>query len=505
MASELTTAVRNDSLAYGKAFVVRRQECGSLGQSSLEEAFRRAGEQLERLAAKEDIFAAHLEILQDPLLEETVNEFINDGFNCQDAVNKACEAICGQFEAIDDEYLRARADDVRDVCRRLEKCILSDSSNPFEGIMKGDIIVAEELFPSDTAEMDLSLPVGFITAKGSSTSHVCIIARQHSIPVLTGVAGCCESIATDDTVIISGREGKVFINPGNDLLSHYQELKANESKLPGVAEQLKACGRKIALLANAGNIEDVRKAISDGAEGIGLLRTEFLFMSSRSLPDEDEQYECYREAARICGDKPLIIRTMDIGGDKPVPMLSIPPQQNPFLGLRGVRLSLERTDIFKTQLRALLRAAVEGNIKVMFPMICTVSEFRKCKLLLEECAEELGHRGVPYRDDIHLGIMIETPASVLLADEFAREVSFFSIGTNDLTQYIMAADRGEASVAYLYDQKSPAVLRAIAMVVEAAHKHGIEVGICGELASDPSVTGTLAEMGIDELSCSSVS
>lgn len=505
MSSELNTTVRNDSVALGRAFVITRHENSGAGQTSLSDAFAKAAEQLEKLAEQNEIFAAHLEILQDPMLEDTVNEFVADGCSTNEAVEKASEAICAQFEEIDDEYLRARADDVKDVCRRLEKCLTSDADNPFDGIREGDIIVAEELFPSDTAEMDLSKVGGFITAKGSSTSHVCIIARQHSIPVITGVAGCCETISTDDEILIYGPEGKVFINPDECLIAHCRDLAACQSKLPGISEQIKAGGKPVALLANAGNVEDVRRAIAGGAGGIGLLRTEFLFMASKDLPSEDEQYESYREAAMICGDKPLIIRTMDIGGDKPVPGISIPAQQNPFLGLRGVRLSLERTDLFKTQLRAILRAGVEGNIKVMFPMICTPEEFRRCKMLMEECAGELQEQGIPHADKLPLGIMVETPSSVLLAEEFAQEVSFFSIGTNDLTQYLMAADRGESSVAYLYDQKGTAVMRAIKMVAEAAHRHGIEVGICGELASDPTATKSLLDLGIDELSCSVIS
>lgn len=505
MPSELTTNVRNDSVALGKAFVVNRRKCSGCAQTSLGEAFRKAAGQLEKLSEENEIFAAHLEILQDPILEDSINEFIASGLDCREAISEASAAICAQFEEIDDEYLRARADDVKDVCRRLGSCLDSDSSNPFEGIQEGDIIVAEELFPSDTAEMDLSKVGGFITAKGSSTSHVCIIARQHSIPVLTGVTGCCEAVSTGDTVCISGPEGKVFINPGEILATQCRERIARQSGRPRISSQIKASGKKVALMANAGNVEDVRRAIAQGAEGIGLFRTEFLFMTTKGLPSEDTQYESYREAARICKDKPLIIRTMDIGGDKPVPGVSIPMQQNPFLGLRGVRFSLDRVDIFKTQLRAILRAGTEGNIKVMFPMVCTLDEFHRCRRLMEECAGELQAQGIPHADILPLGIMVETPSSVLLADEFAREVSFFSIGTNDLTQYIMAADRGEASVAYLYDQKAPAVLRAVRMVTEAAHRHGVEVGICGELASDPTATQSLLDFGIDELSCSVIS
>ncbi len=502
MPIELTTSVKNDSFALGKAFIVGGQRCRANWRTSLRNAFDKASEQLEKLAEQNDIFAAHLEILQDPILEDTVNQFIADGYDCADAVIKASESICSQFEEIDDEYLKARTDDVKDVCRRLVRCLCTDEANPFAGIGKGDIIVAGELFPSDTAEMDLSKVGGFITAGGSSTSHVCIIAKQHSIPVLTGVVGCIEAISANDLVLISGPEGKVYINPDESLIAHCHDLIAGRARVPGISEQIKASGKNVTLMANAGNVEDIRKAIACGAGGIGLLRTEFLFMASKELPDEDTQYRIYREAARICGDKPLIVRTIDIGGDKPVPGISIPRQQNPFMGLRGVRLSLKHKDVFKTQLRAILRAAVEGNIKVMFPMICTLDEFHKCKLLVEECAGELLLQGIPHADNLPLGIMVETPSSVLLADEFARQADFFSIGTNDLTQYIMAADRGESSVSYLYDQKNPAVLRAVKTVADAAHKYGIEVGICGELASDPDATQFLLDIGIDELSCS---
>jgi len=499
----LTTSVRCDALAMGNAFLAGRPENSSGRASSLTTALEKVGEDLKLLAEKNDIFAAQLEILQDPLLEDTIKEFIDSGQNEVAAVGSASAAIVSEFEAIDDEYLKARGDDVRDVCKRITQCLTGSSNNDFNDVREGDIIVAEELLPSDTALIDLSLPSGFITSKGSITSHVCIIARQHSISAITGVKDCYSLIHNGDTLIIDGSKGIVIVNPDGQTIRQYQDILKRRSASPCIAELIRSSSRKVKLMGNAGNLEDIHKAISDGAEGIGLFRTEFIFLSSNPLPDEEEQYSIYLQAASACRNYPLTIRTMDIGADKPVAGLEIKGQENPFLGLRGIRVSLQYEDIFKTQLRAILRASVAGNIRVMFPMISSIEEIRRCKVLLDICFDELNKEGIPCSYPQSIGIMVETPASVLMADEFAEEVSFFSIGTNDLTQYILAADRGNSSVATLYNSSDPAVLKAIQITIDAARRHNIEICVCGEMASDPSCAKLLISMGIDSLSCSS--
>ena len=519
----LRTMVPSEALAMGQAFVLARDEgrpsgdvlSTSTGLSSglskgtmpvlgegveLSDAFAMAARQLTELSERHDVFAAHLEILDDPLLRETIDDFVGQGFDVPAAVERTSEMLAAQFEAIDDEYLRARADDVRDVCRRLLTCLQGSRQGSFGQIPDGCIVVADELFPSDTAMMDMSKPVGFLTARGSQTSHVCIIARQHGLATMTGVGEAHLHIHSGDVLILDGKGGRVIVNPDESTLDEYRKRMSRQLSAPSVAEQVAASGRAVSLLANAGSVADVRHAMAAGFAGIGLFRTEFLFQDTSHAPTEDEQYIQYRQAAEICGERVLTIRTMDFGADKPLPWLPLPTQENPFLGLRAVRIALQHTDLFKTQLRAILRAACIGNVRVMFPMICLIDEIRQCKALLQLCKDELAAEGTPHADNIRVGMMVETPASVMLVREFAREVDFFSIGTNDLTQYMMAADRGNPDVAYLYDARHPAVLRAIGMVAEAAHEAGCEVCLCGELAADANATPTLLRLGLDSLS-----
>ena len=502
------------------------------------------------------VFAAHLEMLEDPLLEEQVEASLAEGLSATAAVDAAAEAICAMFADIDDEYLRARTDDVRDVCRRIRErltvnalpatghvCGAGDmdgctQAGPMSAgaVDEGVIVVSEELFPSDLARMDFSRVRAFITARGSVTSHVCIIARSKGIPALLGVD--VAAIPAGVRLLVDAPARRLVIDPSPEDLAAMSRHPAGET----------AMLRRVPVFANAGSVEDVRAAMQAGADGIGVFRTELLFMQAAAMPTEDEQFAAYREAARLCNGKPLIIRTLDIGGDKALPYLPLPREDNPYLGFRALRLCLDRPEaLFKPQLRAILRASVHGDVRILLPMVTSVGEVCAVRRLLAECMQELDGRQAdgadtgpkacahprsgtapadrPYDPAIPVGVMIETPAAVLVADQLAREADFFSIGTNDLTQYILAADRGNPAVAQYYDSLHPAVLRAISMTVAAAHgtaetpaapcsaetpapaadgetKAGrrIPVGVCGEMAADPVVAERLVSLGVDDLS-----
>ena len=459
----------------GKIFVLSRgvSSTTSAGTPQAEEGrWRTAYDKVKAVLADEagtnEIFAAHLEILEDPMLAESVMEGISGGLSAERALADARDAICAMFSQIEDEYLRARADDVKDVCGRVERALNGDSENPFKGLEEGTVIVAEELFPSDTSLMDFSKIAGFITAKGSITSHVCIIARSKGIPALVGRD--ISSYHTGDEVDL-------------DFL---RRSAASFRGLPAFSGKIHD---RVKLYCNAGSVEEVRAAIEAGAEGIGLFRTEFLFMQNKDrLPSEDEQFEVYRAAALSCGGRPLTIRTLDIGGDKALPCLPVDKEDNPMLGLRGLRFCLAHPEIFRTQTAALCRAAEYGNIRVMFPMVDTLEELRQAKAM--------------FPPEISCGIMVETPSAVLCAEQLAPECDFFSIGTNDLTQYIMAADRGNSSVGYLYEPFSQAMRRALSLTVEAARESGTEVCVCGEVASFPDAAAFLAGIGVNSLSVS---
>ena len=396
---------------------------------------------------------------------------------------------------------------MRDVCARIGRILSGETAHdPFAGLAPGTIVVADELAPSDTAQMDFGRVAGLVTAHGSVTSHVAIIARNKGIAALVGVAGCMRQVKTGDRLIIDGERGELIVDPdpatGRKYAARLESLRqdafrcAAEAQAPAVTPG----GRRITVLGNAANVDEVRRALDAGAEGIGLFRSEFLYMQGPALPDEETQFAAYRAAAELCGARPLTVRTLDIGGDKELPYMHFEPEENPFLGWRAIRVSLAMPELFRTQLRALLRASAFGNVRVMFPMIASVGEFRAAKAVVETCMAELDAEGVPYDRDIALGVMIETPAAVFIADELAARARFFSIGTNDLTQYVMAADRGNPRVAYLCDAFDPAVQRSIGMVLDAAHRAGIEAGMCGELAADPRATQRLVALGLGEFS-----
>lgn len=514
----LNTNSSIDGLARGKAFIVRKEpEALTVSVGTIDNELNKFQSALlsvrDELGSLEgDIFAAHLEMLEDPVLSEQVEGHIRfDGMGAVEASYTASDELAAMFSEIDDEYLRSRVDDVRDVFGRLIASMTGEKVNPFKEVPDGAVIVARELLPSDTAAMDFSKIRAFVTEKGSVTSHVSIIARSHGIPALVGLKGCLEEIKDGDDLLVNGTLGTLVINPDSESAIQFDALMAIGEKTAEMissaafSRAISPSGKEIRVYGNAGNIDEVRSAIERGADGIGLFRSEFLYMQEGSLPSEEKQFEAYRDAALICGGKPLNIRTLDIGGDKALPYLDLPKEDNPFLGFRAIRVSLRRPEMFKTQIRAILRSSAYGNVRIMLPMISTLEEVKKAKELIVDCMAELDNEDVPYNENIEIGIMIETPAAAILADLLAGEVDFFSIGTNDLTQYIMAADRGNGDVSDLYDSKNRAVLRAIGMAIDAATKAGIPVGICGEMASDLSATPILIGLGIDSLSVSAPS
>lgn len=473
------------------------------GLAAFRRAYSEARAELERLSESSEVFSAHLEMLEDPMLADTVEEFLAEGLTALESVRKASLRLCSMFSQIEDEYLRAREDDVRDVCERIARNLGGESFSWAE-LEPGSVVVAEELLPSDTAEMDLSKVSAFVTRRGSRTSHVCIIASNNSIPAVVGAD--ISGISDGDVLLVDADRGEITVNPSGEQISDFESRMEEETCSSAAAWEMRFSpsitenGKHIPVYANAGNVDEISRAIAAGADGIGLFRTEFVFLDSRELPSEEQQYEIYLEAVKACEGKPLTVRTLDIGGDKALPYLPVPGEENPFLGLRGIRFCLAFPDIFRTQLRAILRASAYGRIRIMFPMIATVSELLQAKSFVEKSKAELSEEGLPYSPDIETGIMVETPSAVIMADKLASECSFFSIGTNDLTQYIMAADRGNPSVSYLYDPMSQPVVRAIAMTLDAAHRSGKPVAMCGELASDSKATELLIRLGLDVFS-----
>ncbi len=488
---------------------------------TLDEALDLLRKEYAILSKKDEIFLAHAEIAEDPTLRESIDSALSEGLGLYEATEKACTELSTLFDQIDDEYLRARKDDLKDVFCQLKKIIInpnesrcrlsSDGDTPEkcerrqddETIQK-EILIAKEFFPSDAADIDFTRIGGLISEFGNKTGHICIIAKAKGIPMLTGVKGCTSSIKTGDTVILDADNGKVTVNPDAETFAEAQAYSRKyvsgiSPLISGIMKTYTEAGVKV--FASAGNIDDVRKAIDAGAEGIGLFRSEFLFMSHpEGMPDENSQFEIYKSAAEICKGKQLTIRTLDIGGDKSLPYLLQKIEDNPFLGCRGIRLCLIHPEIFKPQLRAILRASAFGNVRIMIPMLCTLDELEQTYQVIEECKNDLRNEHLDFNENTPVGIMTETPATVLKAKEFASKVDFFSIGSNDLTQYIMAADRGNSDVATLYDWKDQAVLDSIKILIEAADNAGIDSEICGEMGADPDAVATLIELGVKAVS-----
>jgi phosphotransferase system enzyme I (PtsI) len=453
------------------------------------------------------IFEAHLLLLADPILADAVNALMNQGLNAEAAVSDAGENCAALFDGLEDEYLRERGADIRDICGRWLSN-LTGKADSFQNLSQPSIIFARCLAPSQAAMLDESKVLAIVTETGGKTCHSAIIARAMEIPAVVGVGPFDYSLADGRTVIVDGKSGNIFLNPDPRLISEYrqqmqQELaqKAKMQKTVRFPAQTRD-GKEFQLAANISSPEDMEKALASGAQGVGLYRTEFLYMDRPGLPTEEEQVHAYRTVLEAFPHQPVIIRTLDIGGDKELPSLQAEKELNPFLGVRGIRLCLARPGIFKIQLRAILRAGLAGAPWIMLPMVTVLEEVRRTKVLLKEAESELTAEGLPFSSAYKLGIMVETPAAAVLTSHFAPEVDFFSIGTNDLTQYTCAADRTNEKVTHLHDSFHPAVLQLIETVINSAHERGKPVGMCGEMAADPLATPLLAAMGLDEFSLS---
>ncbi|MEC2057569.1 phosphoenolpyruvate--protein phosphotransferase [Peribacillus psychrosaccharolyticus] len=463
-------------------------------------------------ADKAAIFEAHLLVLSDPELLTPIEDRIKtESINAEFALKETADMFVMMFEQMDNEYMRERAADIRDVTKRVLAHLLGVQIPNPSMIAEEVIVIAEDLTPSDTAQLNRQFVKGFTTDVGGRTSHSAIMARSMEIPAVVGTKAATAEIQNGDLVIVDGLTGVVHINPTPELVKRYEDKytayeaqKAEWAKLVN-EPTISVDGKQVELVANIGTPKDITGVIQNGGEGVGLYRTEFLYMGRDQLPTEDEQFEAYKAVLEGLSGKPVVVRTLDIGGDKELPYLNLPKEMNPFLGHRAIRLCLEEQEIFRTQLRALLRASSFGNLKIMFPMIATLGEFRQAKAILEEEKQELLKNGVSVSDHIEVGIMVEIPSTAVMADTFAKEVDFFSIGTNDLIQYTMAADRMNEQVSYLYQPYNPAILRLVKMVVDAAHKEGKWAGMCGEMAGDEVAIPLLLGLGLDEFSMSATS
>ncbi|AQT86839.1 phosphoenolpyruvate-protein phosphotransferase PtsI [Paenibacillus larvae subsp. larvae] len=457
-----------------------------------------------------NIFGTHILVLQDEEYIGRVKEMIQSNrINAEAALEDATQEIVTLFESMDNEYLRERAADIRDVSKRIMNHLLGLEAGGLSQVKDSVVLLAHDLTPSDTAQLDRDKIAGFATNIGGRTSHSAIMARSMEIPAVVGLNDVTAKVKSGDYVILDGAKGILLINPEESVIASYKELQQKyEARLQELKKfhdkpSVTADGHLLEIVSNIGNPQDAHAAERSGAEGIGLYRSEFLYMGRQSLPSEEEQFDSYKVVAEIFGSKaPVVIRTLDIGGDKELPYMDLPKEANPFLGYRAIRLCLDRKDIFKTQLRAILRASSFGNIKLMYPMIATMQELREANAILAEVKQELDKENIPYNREMEVGMMIEVPAAALVADQLAREVDFFSIGTNDLVQYTMAADRMNERVSYLTEPFNPAVLRLIRNVINAAHQQGKWAGMCGEMAGNLTAIPLLVGLGLDEFSMS---
>lgn len=480
-------------------------------EKALETFFSR-NEALQKKAAKTagdaaaEIIMGHIMMMKDPYMCSEIEKLIDSGKCAEEGVETVCDTFIAMFSSVDDEMTRQRAADVRDIKKEMLSILLGIQTVDLSNLPKDTVLVAEELTPSMTACIDKSNVVGFVTEVGSKTSHAAILARAMEIPAVLSLKNACEVIKSGQLTVVDGVKGEVITEPSNDVTAEYIRLRVDFDKEKAALkkfagkETVTADGQKVMLFANIGTPDDALKVSEYDGEGIGLFRTEFLFMDRTSAPDEQEQFEAYKKALTVMKGKTVVIRTLDVGGDKDIPYMNLEKEENPFLGFRAVRYCLKNPEFYKTQLRALLRAGVYGDLWIMVPLVTGVDELRAVKALLSQAESELESEGVSYKKDINVGVMIETPAAALTADIFAKEADFFSIGTNDLTGYTMAADRGNANVAYLYSPFNPSVLRSIKYIISEAKKAGITVGMCGEGAADPMLIPLLISFGLDEYS-----
>ena len=459
---------------------------------------------------EKEIMNAYLMILKDPtLIIETENLIKNLKYNAEYAIEEGFNKIIEMFKKINDEYMAERAKDIIDIKEKLLDKILKDENIKLNKLPQNIIIVAKELTTSETAKLDFKNVSGIITEIGGVNSHTAIMARTHSLPLITEIHNINEIFNNEQYICMNGSTGEIFINPTKDeenkLLEQQKLIEEEKNKLEEYKnkETKTKDGFKVELVSNIGIPSDVEKVIESTAEGIGLFRTEFLYMDNEKMPTEEEQFLSYKEVAEKMQGKPVIIRTLDVGGDKEIKYLNLPKEENPFLGFRAIRICLANIEMFKIQLRAILKASAYGNISIMIPMISSIEELRKTKQIVEECKKELQEKNIKFKKDIKLGIMIEVPSTAIMAEQFAKECDFFSIGTNDLIQYTVAVERGNEKISNLYSKYNPAVIRLIKMAIDGAHKEGIFCGMCGEVAGDSKFIPILIGMGLDEFSMNS--
>jgi phosphotransferase system enzyme I (PtsI) len=505
---EETLAIKRETVADTEAEKARFKKAV---EKSIEDTQALADDMAQRIGEKEaEILNGHLMLLQDPMMTMEIEGKIDGEKLCSEAaVEDVCTMYADMFASMDDELMQQRAADMRDIKTRMQKVRLGVRSVDVSSLPAGSVLVSEDLTPSVTAGINPANVTGIVTELGGRTSHSAILSRALEIPAVVAASGILSQVKDGDEIILDGETGEIFIQPDESLKAEYETkkdiyLKEKEELKKYIGkETVTKDGVRIETAANIGRPEDVDRVLSYDAEGIGLFRTEFLFMDRTAMPTEEEQFEAYRKVAVAMDGKPVIIRTLDIGGDKEIPYMGLKKDENPFLGYRAIRFCLDRKDdIYRPQLRALLRASAFGAIKIMIPMVTCLEEYREAKALIQEIMKELDEKGIAYNKDIQTGIMVETAAASLMADVFAREVDFFSIGTNDLTQYTMSVDRGNDKVSYLYSTFNPAVLRSIRHIIECGRKEGIMVGMCGEAASDPLMIPLLVAFGLNEFSMS---